>query len=134
MRTFVSLPVIPYSIHGLSLLSDCSARFLNYRIISYRSNGSKSAYPVSSYCTEKSFAFSNFEMYLLQEMSLPRTHFNSFSVWICLRHTFNNVQIPLGTRSIKVLPCFDVVSLKIVLHCTGFKSNAVASCGSATEQ
>lgn len=79
----------------------------------------------------KTCIFSNFEMYIPWDMSLPRTHFFHVQIELVLKDILLNVHIILVTKSISLLPCFKVVSLEIVPYRTGFKINALLLHGSA---
>lgn len=68
--------------------------------------------------------FSHIEMYVQGNISLPKTPFFHVQSGFVLRHK-NNVQNHTCEKSIRVSPCFNVVILRRVLYCTGFKINAL---------
>lgn len=87
IRTFALLTGYPLSNHRLSLVFECPARFFIYQIILYTSSGSKSAYHISSRCTENTPCFPTLRCSFLEKYHCPELIFNSFLVWICVRHT-----------------------------------------------
>lgn len=97
---------------------------------SVEQSDSKSAYwfVFSYYYTEKTAYFPTLRCTYYETCHCPELI--SFMCSLDLRHIFKNVQIALVTKSIRVSPCFNIVSLKIVQYCTGFKINALVFYGS----
>lgn len=129
----LSLPVIPYSVHGLSLSSECPSSIFNFFISSCIEQMAKYLHILFILIAlKKLHVFQLWDVHTVRNVTAQNS-FLSCSVWLCVRHILNHGQITLVTKSINLSPCFNAVSLKTVLHCAEFKISAL-NFGSAIEQ
>lgn len=87
LEHLLSSPVIPYSVPGLSLLSECPSSSSNCIKSSSTEQVTQNLPILFTFITLKNGIFSNFEMYIMRHVTAPIS-FLSCSVWICFK-TYN---------------------------------------------